>query len=97
MTIIETKLFKGQRNTIVFHIVKDKKSAALKFVKDLKISINNIINFPFKFRQSFYYDNENIRDMVFKGYSIIYRVNLEKDIIEILEIFNRNLPRLVSE
>ena len=94
MTIIETPLFKEQRDKIIFYIVEDKKSAGLKFAKDLKISVNGLSHFPYKYRQSYYYENENIRDMTFKGYSIIYRVNQEKDIIEILEIFNRNLPRL---
>jgi plasmid stabilization system protein ParE len=94
MTIIETPLFKEQRDRIIVYIVNDKKSAGLKFAKDLKICVNKLLNFPYKFRQSYYYEDENIRDMTFNGYSIIYRVNQEKDVIEILEIFNRNLPRL---
>jgi len=35
--------------------------------------------------------------MTFVGYTIIYRVNQEKEAIEILEIFNRNLPKLINE
>ena len=41
---------------------------------------------------SFYFNDKNMRDMTFKGYSIVYEVNFEKDCIEILKIFNRNKP-----
>ena len=30
--------------------------------------------------------------MIFKGYTIIYRVNTKKDLIEIIRIFNKNKP-----
>ena len=104
MQIIETDLFKEQRDEIVFYIAKDKKGAALKFAKDkkgaalkfakeLKKSVNTLSDFPYKCRPSVYYNDENIRDMIFMGYSIIYRVNKEKNVIEILEIFNQNLPK----
>jgi plasmid stabilization system protein ParE len=94
MQIIRTPHYISELQVILDHISLDKFSATKKFKIDIDKMINNLVNFPFKFRQSYYYENENIRDMTFKGYSIIYRVNQEKDIIEILEIFNRNLPRL---
>ena len=54
--------------------------------------IEKIPNFPFKYRKSIYFDNENIRDMTFKGYTIIYRINVKKDLIEVIRIFNKNNP-----
>ncbi len=92
MKIFETEPFKIQRDFIVRYIANDKKSAAIKFAKDLKKSINNLVSFPYKYRKSNYYENENVRDMTFKGYSIIYRVKEDEKSIEILEIFNKNLP-----
>lgn len=50
---------------------------------------------PKKYQQSKYYDDETIRDMVFKGYTIIYKIYSDKIII--LEIFNQNLPILEEE
>ncbi|RLA84345.1 MAG: type II toxin-antitoxin system RelE/ParE family toxin [Epsilonproteobacteria bacterium] len=96
MEIIRADFFKAQLRDISFHIAKDKVGASKLFRKELNLSIDNLVNFPYKFRPSYYYEDENIRDMIFNGYSIIYRVNQEKDVIEILEIFNRNLPRLDS-
>lgn len=92
MHIIETKVFKSQRDFIVRYIAKDKRKAAIKFTKELKKSINNLVNFPYKCSTSNYYENKNIRDMTLKSYSIIYRVKENEKLIEILEIFNKNLP-----
>jgi len=94
MQIIETELFTKQRDSIVFYIAQDKKTASEKFMARLKLAIENLINFPYKYRKSFYFNDENIRDMIFEGYSIIYRVDTDKNIIEILEIFNQNLPEI---
>ncbi len=92
MQITRTQSFKKQFRDIIFYIAKDKKDAARNFKNKLNNSIDNLDNFPYKYRKSYYYDDENIRDMVFKSYTIIYRVNKDKNIIEILEIFNQNLP-----
>jgi len=94
MVIIKTNLFKNQFRDTVFYIAKDKKQAAKDFKNRLNASIENLINSPYKYRKSFYYQDENIRDMIFGGYSIIYRINIPKDAIEILEIFNQNLPKI---
>jgi len=91
MKIVESNLFKEKLREITLTIKKDKPSAAVKFAKDLKKQINTLTNMPYKYRQSQYNDNPNIRDMIFKGYTIIYKV--DKEII-ILEIFNQNLPVL---
>ena len=94
MKIVETLLFSQQRDDIVYFIASDKKGAALKFAKELKANINNLSNMPYKYKQSIYYENINIRDMAFKSYSIIYRINENKQQIEILEIFKKNIPKI---
>jgi len=45
---------------------------------------------PYKHRASFKSTDTNVRDLVFKGYVIPYRVNKSKNRIEILGIFNQN-------
>ena len=97
MEIIRTPNYISQLQNILDYISIDKFSASKKFKIDIDKMIKNLINSHFKFRPSYYYEDENIRDMTFNGYSIIYRVNKERDVIEILEIFNRNLPRQDSE
>lgn len=42
---------------------------------------------PFKFRKSFYFEDENVRDMIFKGYTLPYLVDIQKDTLVLLDIF----------
>jgi len=45
---------------------------------------------PEKYRKSYYFDDEKMRDMIYRGYTIIYEIGDE--VIEIHDIFNHNLP-----
>ena len=90
MKIIESKLFKQKLRFIALNIKKDKPTASVRFIKDLRQQIKNIPNMPKKYRKSYYHNDENIRDMIFKGYTIIYKIY--DDYINIIKIFNQNLP-----
>ncbi len=92
MQIIRSDRFIAQLQDILEYIAKDKIAASLNFRKDIDRRINNLISFPYKYRKSHYYNDIDIRDMMFKSYTIVYRVNSSKDLIEVLTIFNRNLP-----
>jgi plasmid stabilization system protein ParE len=60
----------------VRYIYKDKPLAALKFRKDLLKNIKKDLKHPFHFKKSRYFDDENIRDYVFKGYTSVYEINI---------------------
>ncbi len=90
MKIIESDEYKIRLREITQYIKKDKKVAAVNFAKELRKSIGNLKNYPFKFRKSVYFDDENIRDMIYKGYTITYEINIQNETIEILDIFNQN-------
>jgi len=77
---------------ILEYIAKDKVGASKDFLIELDKLIDNLPNFPYKYRKSIYFNNENIRDLIFKGYTVIYRINSIKKEIEILRIFNKNKP-----
>ena len=81
---------------ILDYIAQDKVSASENFKNELDKLINNLPSSPFMFRKSKYFDDENIRDMIYKGYTVIYRVNTSKNIIDIIRIFNKNKPPLSS-
>ncbi|MBZ4034686.1 type II toxin-antitoxin system RelE/ParE family toxin [Flavobacterium sp. 17A] len=65
----------------VHYIYKDKPRAALKFRKDLLRNIKKDLKHPFLFKKSRYFDNENIRDYVFKGYVSVSEVNIDENIV----------------
>ena len=90
MTVKKSHLYKIQLQNILENIAKDKISAMKKFRKGLNQHINNLPEMPYKHRQSYYHDDERVRDMVYKGYTIIYKIYDEY--ILIVEIFNHNLP-----
>ena len=91
MRIFRTRYYKSQLVSILRHIAKDKISASENFSDDLDKQIENLIHFPFKYPQSFYSDDENVRDMTYKKYTIQYKVYSDK--ISVLKIFNRNKPK----
>ena len=92
MTIIRTKEYQSELLVILKHIANDKISASKAFKKELNEHIDNIPDFPYKYRKSIYFNDENIRDMIFKKYTINYEIDLNKNTIFIFSIFNKNKP-----
>ena len=70
---------------ILAFIARDKGSAAKAFEKELDQHILNLMQFPYKYRQSHYYDDERYRDLTYKGYTVIYKITDE--VIQVLDIF----------
>jgi len=77
---------------ILDYIARDKIDASEKFKNNLDELIENLPNFPYKYRKSIYFNDENIRDLIHKKYTIVYRIKPLKKEIEILRIFNKNKP-----
>ena len=92
MKINRSPLYKNNLFQILDYIAQDKLSASENFLNELDKLINNLPNFPFKFRKSQYFDDKNIRDMIYKGYTIIYRINETEKVIDIVRIFYKNKP-----
>jgi len=94
MQINRSPRYRNNLFQILNYIAQDKLSASKNFLNELDKLIDNLPNFPFKFRKSKYFDNEKIRDMVYKGYTVIYRVNETENTIDIVRIFHKNKPPL---
>ena len=62
----------------VDYIAKDKPAAARKFKNDLLKNILKDLKQPFNYRKSIYFEDELIRDYVFKGYTIVFKIDIEK-------------------
>ncbi|MDF1877043.1 type II toxin-antitoxin system RelE/ParE family toxin [Sulfurimonas sp. SAG-AH-194-L11] len=87
MRILRKREYQQTLKVILKFISKDSKNRAINFKNQLDNKINNLDNFPYKFKQSRLHDDVNVRDMTFKGYSIIYFVEEEKDRISVVDIF----------
>ena len=84
MQIIYEKQFKEALLDISQFIARDKKSAAVDFKKRLKLAIEYLKENSKMYKQSRYFEDDDYRDMTFKGYTIIYKV--EDKTIKILDI-----------
>lgn len=59
----------------VERIARDKPGAARAFKKDMIQACKSLADFPYRCRPSIHYDDETIRDLVFKGYTVIYKID----------------------
>lgn len=57
------------------YISLDSPERARKFKNELIKKIKEIPKRPMSFRKSIYFDDEMIRDLIFKGYTIVFRVS----------------------
>ncbi|MCK5678445.1 MAG: type II toxin-antitoxin system RelE/ParE family toxin, partial [Flavobacteriaceae bacterium] len=65
----------------------DSAQESLTFEKEIFEHLDGLSLFPYKFRKSIYYDDENIRDYIIMGYTIPYLVDEVNDVIVVLDIF----------
>lgn len=83
MTIIYKDSFKERFNSQLDYISANNKTAAKNFRDKLNSEIETLKDMPFRCGKSIYFDDENIRDLIFKGYVIVYKIQLKTDKIEI--------------
>jgi len=77
------KSFRDKLNEQVEYIVKDKPGAARKFKTDILKRIKEVPSMPFACRRSIFFDREDIRDLIYKGYIIVYKVDENEGIITV--------------
>lgn len=86
MKIVKTSDYQTSLKEILSFIAEDKKSAAVQFNKELNQKFKNLKEFPFMYPVSIYFEDEYIRDMTHKGYTVPYEVDLEERTIFIIGI-----------
>jgi len=65
----------------IHFIALDSPIRARKFKTELLLRIKEMPKGPYRYRKSIYFNDEMIRDMIFKGYTIVFRII--QDIIEV--------------
>jgi mRNA-degrading endonuclease RelE of RelBE toxin-antitoxin system len=86
MKIIRSKKYTKSLQDIMKFISIDSKKRALVFRGEIDKQINSLVYMPYKCRKSIYFENENIRDLIFKGYTVVYNINEKKETITIIGI-----------
>jgi plasmid stabilization system protein ParE len=77
MIIRYKESFKNRFNRQLRYIAKDSPSHARKFRDTLRQKIESLKENPYRCRSSIYFDDDTIRDLVFKGYVIVYKIGDE--------------------
>ncbi|MCT7609953.1 type II toxin-antitoxin system RelE/ParE family toxin [Aliarcobacter butzleri] len=94
MQIIRDINYLQKLQSIMEFIPQDSLNQAIKFQIDLDEIIDDIPNMPFKYRKSIYFNDNNIRDLIFKGYVIPYKIDTSKNQIIIIGI-NKYMEKLI--
>jgi len=82
MKIVFKDTFASRLESQLEYIAFDSPTRARKFKSDLLNRIKEIPTNPYQYRKSIYFEDETIRDLIFKGYTIVFRITEER-----IEIF----------
>lgn len=68
---------------------QDSKNKAAKFTNELKETLSSLSTMPHRCRQSFYADQDNVRDLIYKGYIIVFQIH--ESSVHILTLFRQRV------
>ena len=83
MKIKFSKSFSQRLNDQVDYIANDKPSTARKFKSEIIARIKQIPQVPYSNRKSIFFDRNDIRDLIYKGYVVVYKINEVEKSIEV--------------
>lgn len=88
-----TKSFRNKLNDQVKYIAQDKPEAARNFKSLILELVKDIPRMPYKNRKSIFFEREDIRDLIIKGYIVVYKINKKENSIEVFGFikFQENL------
>ena len=75
MNIIYKDTFIERLEKQLKYISKNSPNSAQKLKKELIQRIKDIPKSLYSFRKSIYFENDSIRDLIYKGYTIVFRIN----------------------
>lgn len=91
MKIELTIEFNFDLNDIVDFISKDKPQAARKFKNELVKKLKKDLINPLHFKKSIYFEEDSYRDYVFKGYTTVFKIDENQQIVYVIGILkNKN-------
>lgn len=85
--VVEPEAIADLINIKTYITEQDTKRKADTFISELKQQIKSLENMPQRCRKSFYTDIENTHDLIYKKYTIVYKII--NDTVHILTIFRQ--------
>jgi len=78
MKILFKESFVNRLENQIEYISLNSPISAIKLKNNILKLIKEIPQNPYKNRKSVYFEDTNIRDLIFKGYTIVYRINVNQ-------------------
>ena len=85
--VVEPEAQNDLQNIYNYISKQDSKTKAQTFITELYSSIKSLEEMPFRCRNSVYSDDKDTRDLIYKSYTIVFKVINES--IHILSIFRQ--------
>lgn len=85
--IVEPEALEDLQNIYSYISEQDSKNKARKFILELQKKINSLNDMPQRCRKSYYVDDEDTRDLIYKKYTIVFKI-IEQN-VHILTLFKQ--------
>jgi plasmid stabilization system protein ParE len=83
--------FKDELEVIIDFIALDSVNRALIFYDEIIAKINKITDNPYLHRKRPSLNDDNVRELIYKGYTVPFEIDTKNNKIIILGVFNQNL------
>ncbi|MGA9045718.1 type II toxin-antitoxin system RelE/ParE family toxin [Sulfuricurvum sp.] len=87
--IVEPEALQDLIQIHTFITSKDSKTKADRFIRELENTILTLSEMPLRCRKSYYVDDEQTRDLIYKGYTIVFHIREVN--IHILTVFRQKV------
>jgi len=91
LIIEKSDRFKNELEIIIDFIALDSVNRALEFYDTIISKINKISDNPYIHRKRISLGDENIRELIYKGYVVPFEMDTQNNKIIVLGIFSQNL------
>ncbi len=85
--IVESEALEDLQNIYSYITKQDSKNKARKFIFELQNKIDSLSQMPHRCRKSYYIEDEDVRDLVYKKYTIVFKI-IEQN-VHILTLFRQ--------
>lgn len=85
--IVESEALEDLQNIYSYISEQDSRNKARKFIFELQKKINSLSQMPYRCRKSYYIDDEDTRDLIYKKYTIVFKI-IEQN-VHILTLFRQ--------
>ncbi|HFS85188.1 MAG TPA: type II toxin-antitoxin system RelE/ParE family toxin [Epsilonproteobacteria bacterium] len=85
--IVEPEALQDLKSIISFITENDSLNRAMQFANELKAKMASLSDMPMRCRKSHYSEEGNTRDLIYKGYTIVFQVRVNT--VHILTVFRQ--------